>query len=44
TLKEVQPRVGRLVLFPSYFWHGTYPFQANTNRIAISADIVPATT
>ena len=31
-----QPKVGRLVLFPSYLWHGTLPFEnwncANQSR------------
>jgi tetratricopeptide (TPR) repeat protein len=41
-LHAVQPRPGRLVLFPSYFWHGTVPFQDETPRITIAFDLVPA--
>jgi hypothetical protein len=38
----VQPRVGRLVLFPSYFWHGTVPFEDTTPRMTAAFDAVPA--
>jgi tetratricopeptide (TPR) repeat protein len=38
----VQPKVGRLVLFPSYLWHGTVPFHAAQNRTTIAFDVVPA--
>ena len=40
--RAVQPRVGRLVLFPSYMWHGTIPFHAPQNRTTIAFDAVPA--
>ena len=39
--RAVQPRVGRLVLFPSYMWHGTIPFQAAQNRTTIAFDAIP---
>jgi tetratricopeptide (TPR) repeat protein len=38
----VQPRVGRLVLFPSYFWHGTVPFEDTMPRLTVAFDAVPA--
>jgi tetratricopeptide (TPR) repeat protein len=38
----VQPVVGRLVLFPSYMWHGTMPFQSRTARLTVAFDLVPA--
>lgn len=38
----VQPKVGRLVLFPSYFWHGTVPFQSESERLTVAFDVVPA--
>lgn len=38
----VQPKVGRLVLFPSYLWHGTQAFHADEQRITIAFDTVPA--
>ena len=37
----VQPRMGRLVLFPSYFWHGTVPFVSDENRLTVAFDVVP---
>jgi len=37
----VEPRPGRLVLFPSYFHHRTVPFEAPGNRISLSFDVVP---
>lgn len=36
------PRVGRLVLFPSYFWHGTLPFSSDVPRLTVAFDAVPA--
>lgn len=37
----VQPREGRLALFPSYMWHGTIPFQDASPRVTIAFDMVP---
>ena len=37
----VQPRPGRLVLFPSYMWHGTVPIQGDEPRMSIAFDAVP---
>jgi Flp pilus assembly protein TadD len=39
--RVIQPRTGRLVLFPSYMWHGTVPFQSQRARTTIAFDIVP---
>lgn len=39
--RVVQPRQGRLVLFPSYMWHGTIPFYSGQSRTTIAFDIVP---
>jgi hypothetical protein len=39
--RAVQPVPGRLVLFPSYMWHGTNPFHAPTTRTTIAFDVVP---
>jgi uncharacterized protein (TIGR02466 family) len=39
--RYVQPVPGRLVLFPSYLWHGTVPFQSTQNRITIAFDVAP---
>lgn len=40
-LRMVQPQVGRLVLFPSYMWHGTVPFHSPNARVAVAFDAVP---
>jgi tetratricopeptide (TPR) repeat protein len=39
--KVVQPQVGRLVLFPSYIWHGVIP-TASGERLTAPFDVVPA--
>jgi len=38
---SVRPRVGMLVLFPSYFWHGTVPFSSGQPRLTVAFDAVP---
>jgi uncharacterized protein (TIGR02466 family) len=40
--RYVQPSDGRLVLFPSYLWHGTVPFESPAARLSIAFDAVPA--
>jgi uncharacterized protein (TIGR02466 family) len=37
----IQPRPGRLVLFPSYMWHGTTPTSGSDARMSIAFDAVP---
>src|SRR5712675_706563 len=37
----VRPEVGMLVLFPSYFWHGTVPFASDQARLTVAFDVVP---
>lgn len=37
----VKPKAGRLVLFPSYVWHGTVPFSTAEERLTIAFDVVP---
>jgi tetratricopeptide (TPR) repeat protein len=39
--RTIQPEVGRLILFPSYTWHGTLPFQSETPRTTIAFDALP---
>lgn len=39
--KFVKPVVGKLVLFPSYMWHGTVPFNTGRQRTTIVFDAVP---
>lgn len=40
--KLIRPEPGRLVLFPSYLWHGTVPFHGEEPRTTIAFDVVPA--
>lgn len=37
----VQPHPGRLVLFPSYMWHGTTPIHGTEPRTTVAFDVVP---
>jgi tetratricopeptide (TPR) repeat protein len=39
--RTVNPKPGTLVLFPSYMWHGTVPFQSQQWRTTIACDVVP---
>lgn len=39
--KWVKPEPGKLVLFPSYMWHGTVPLKGNFDRMTLPIDIVP---
>ena len=38
---SVCPKPGRLVLFPSYMWHGVNAFSEDAERISVAFDIVP---
>ena len=37
----LRPSEGTLLLFPSYFWHRTVPFEAEPERISLAFDAVP---
>ena len=37
----IEPRPGRLVLFPSYLWHGTNPIYGPSPRLCIAFDMRP---
>lgn len=37
----VEPSPGRLVLMPSYFYHGTHPMEAEEERICVAFDVIP---
>ena len=39
--KLVKPAAGKLVLFPSYMWHGTTPIKGDSVRMSIAFDVVP---
>jgi len=40
-VKTLRPEEGMLVLFPSYFYHQTIPFESTEQRICIAFDAVP---
>jgi uncharacterized protein (TIGR02466 family) len=39
---RVKPQAGKLVLFPSYMWHGVEPFESDAPRLTVAFDAVPA--
>lgn len=41
-VRSYQPSEGMIVLFPSYFYHRTEPFESDEKRISIAFDIIPA--
>jgi tetratricopeptide (TPR) repeat protein len=38
----VRPAQGRLVVFPSYLWHGTIPFESEEVRLTVAFDALPS--
>jgi uncharacterized protein (TIGR02466 family) len=38
--RYIEPRVGQLVLFPSWMWHGTIPFESG-ERLTVAFDVRP---
>ncbi len=36
-----RPEEGLMLLFPSYFYHRSVPFEAAERRISISFDVLP---
>jgi len=40
-VRTIRPEEGMLVLFPSYFYHETIPFESTEQRICIAFDAVP---
>ena len=40
-IATVAPREGTLLLFPSYFYHRTIPFEAEGNRVSVAFDVLP---
>ncbi len=41
---RVKPEPGKLVLFPSYMWHGVEPFESDQHRLTVAFDVVPEAT
>jgi uncharacterized protein (TIGR02466 family) len=40
--RVAQPERGKLVVFPSHFWHETLPFSAAGRRVSIAFDVLPS--
>lgn len=40
--RVIRPQEGQLVVFPSYFWHGTVPFEDAQARLSIAFDMTPS--
>jgi uncharacterized protein (TIGR02466 family) len=40
-IRRIQPEAGLMVLFPSYIFHRTIPFESDQTRISIAFDVVP---
>ena len=38
----IKPEAGKLILFPSYMWHGTIPFKSAKTRTTVVFDVVPS--
>jgi hypothetical protein len=41
SVKVFEPEEGTVLLFPSYLWHGTLPFESDEERISIAFDVHP---
>ena len=41
TTKRVEPKEGRLIIFPSWIWHRTLPFTSPSKRISVAFDVMP---
>ena len=37
----IKPEAGLMLIFPSYFWHGTIPFESGEDRISVAFDVEP---
>ena len=37
----IMPESGKLLVFPSYMWHGVEPFQSDEPRLTVAFDAVP---
>jgi uncharacterized protein (TIGR02466 family) len=40
-IRAIQPEEGMMILFPSYFYHRTVPFETGETRISIAFDVMP---
>ena len=37
--RYIKPEIGKLIMFPSFLWHGTVPFQEKEYRLSIAYDV-----
>jgi tetratricopeptide (TPR) repeat protein len=37
--RYIKPEVGKLILFPSFLWHGTVPFNEKYYRLTVACDV-----
>jgi len=42
TTRTIEPALGKLVLFPSYFYHSTKALQSDDERVSLAFDVVPS--
>ncbi|HEX7034161.1 MAG TPA: putative 2OG-Fe(II) oxygenase [Pseudomonadales bacterium] len=40
-IRDYRPSYDRIILFPSYFYHGTVPFRSDEPRVCVSFDVEP---
>ncbi len=41
-VRRLQPREGRMLLFPAYFYHQTVPFESDELRVSLAFDLAPS--
>ena len=41
--RVIKPEAGLALLFPSYFYHRTLPFESDAERICVAFDVIPET-
>ena len=41
-IRAVKPEPGKMLLFPSYYYHHTIPYESDETRISIAFDLIPA--
>ena len=39
-IKEIKPKVGDLIIFPSFLYHETKPFNSDQNRVMLATDFI----
>jgi hypothetical protein len=37
--RYIKPEIGKLILFPSFLWHGTVPFKEEAYRLTVACDV-----